>query len=156
MLLCVLLWPKTAMYAADRAATEKEAKAIEGELIAPCCWRSPLDKHHSGTAENMKAEIRQMLDEGQPRKEIMGYYIGKYGEQILSAPRKEGFSLLAYLLPGFVMLLGAGVIFLSLSKWRAKQTQRASGSDVQSHPAQMDPADVPHQAQIEADLQEMD
>ena len=156
VLLCALLSPNASIQAADRSAIEKEAKELESELIAPCCWRSPLNKHHSGTAENMKAEIRQMLNEGQAREEIMGYYIGKYGEQILSAPTKEGFSLLAYILPGFMMLFGAGVIFLSLQKWRGIQAQRAMGGNKNNRPAQVNRAEVPHQAQIEADLQEMD
>ena len=104
----------------------------------------------------MKAEIRQMLNEGQVREDIMGYYIGKYGEQILSAPTKEGFNLLAYIFPGFMMLFGAGVIFLSLRKWRGIQAQRAPDGDEKNRPAQLDRTEVPHRAQIEADLQEMD
>ena len=158
VLLSMLLCPQAAVQAqtADKVAIEKMAKEIEGELIAPCCWRSPLDKHHSGAAENMKAEIRQLLNEGQAREQIMGYYLDKYGEQILSAPTKEGFNLLAYLLPGFVMLLGAGVILLSLNKWRAMQAHRTATADEENRPAQTNRTEVPHQAQIEAELQELD
>ena len=137
--------------AAGQTGSEATAKEIEQALISPCCWRQPLDMHHSGTADNMKAEIRQLLSDGQSRGQIMAYYTDRYGEQILSAPKKEGFNILAWVLPGFVMLLGAGVIFVSLRSWRSATSEEEDGQQGQNSAPT-----VANRARIEADLEAMD
>ncbi len=52
---------------------ERIAAIVEEQLIAPCCWRAPLSKHYSGTAERMKDELRKMLVDGKSGEEIVDY-----------------------------------------------------------------------------------
>ena len=66
MLLLVLLLKLPGLSLAqvnERVLDSKEllAREVEEQLIAPCCWRHPLNQHYSGTAEQMKETLRKML-----------------------------------------------------------------------------------------------
>ena len=156
MLIVALLVPVLVTNGAEGQNTEQTAKQLEQALIAPCCWRQPLDIHQSGTVDNMKTEIRLLLKEGQTSEQIMSYYIERYGEQIRSTPKKEGFNLLAWLLPGFALMVGLGVISVSLKKWRSHRSQSIMAINQEGTTNSTKESDVPHQAQIVAELSELD
>ncbi|SES42151.1 cytochrome c-type biogenesis protein CcmH [Salipaludibacillus aurantiacus] len=73
-----------------------------------------------GLNEQFKTEILEMLNEGYEKGEIKDHYVTMYGEVILTAPEKSGFSLTAWVTP-FILLAGAGggVTFL-IRKWVRK------------------------------------
>lgn len=100
---------------------EKEATAIEGMLIAPCCWRQPVAVHYSPAADEVRSEIRKMLAAGLTRKEILARYVAEHGDKILAKPPARGFNLLAYFLPVLFLALGAVVAVAVLKKLRPKE-----------------------------------
>ena len=87
---------------------------ISGYLIAPCCYRQTVQVHYSGVAEQMKEEILQMIEEGKTKDEIIGFYVGKYGEKVLAMPAKKGFDILAYLMTPIFMVLSLTLILIYL------------------------------------------
>jgi cytochrome c-type biogenesis protein CcmH len=100
----------------DQAAkTERE---IEDNLIAPCCWSQPVSQHYSEAADQIRKEVHDMVAAGKNRDEILDYYVAKYGERILAAPRVKGFNLLAYVLPWTALILGAWLLIALLRKLR--------------------------------------
>jgi cytochrome c-type biogenesis protein CcmH len=101
---------------------EKEAKAIEGLLIAPCCWRQPVSVHYSPAADEIRTEIRRMLRSGLTRQEILDTYVVEYGDQILAKPPAEGFNLLAYLLPLAFLVLGGFVAVYVFKRLSPRKT----------------------------------
>lgn len=127
------------------------AAAVEERLIAPCCWRAPLSQHYSGTAERMKEDLRQMLAEGKSQEEILGYYTTMYGERILSSPPNVGFNRMAYLFTPLMFLVGAGIIFITLRRWRSGRLSRGEAVVAAG------PADDPrHRARIDAEMNAYD
>ncbi len=125
--LVFLSTPGTAVSQADAVvdeARERIAAIVEEQLIAPCCWRAPLSQHYSGTAERMKEDLRQMLANGQTQEEIIDHYKAMYGERILSSPPNAGFNRMAYLFTPLMFLVGAGVIFITLRRWRTGRLSR--------------------------------
>jgi cytochrome c-type biogenesis protein CcmH len=113
------------------AALETEAKQIETLLIAPCCWRQPIADHSSEVADQMKVEIRQMLEKGQDRQQILDHYVEQYGARILSIPPQQGFNRMSYLMPVFFTVIGLVVVGAILRKWqhRSPQAVAAGPSD---------------------------
>ena len=97
---------------------EKEATAIEGMLIAPCCWRQPVAVHYSPAADEVRAEVRKMLEDGQTRQEILDSYVAEFGNKILAKPPAEGFNLLAYSLPVVFLIAGAVVALMVVRRLR--------------------------------------
>jgi cytochrome c-type biogenesis protein CcmH len=97
----------------------KLVREITDNLIAPCCWSSPVSQHFSDVAEQIRAEVREMVAAGKSREEIMDYYVAKYGERILASPRPKGFNVLAYVLPWAALAMGAWFLIVLLKKLRS-------------------------------------
>ena len=105
-LIPILLWALVSFGAENNQDAEK-AREIEDDLIAPCCWSQPVSQHYSEAAEQIRREVRAMVAEGKSRNEILDYYVAKYGERILAAPRAKGFNSLAYILPWAALMVAA-------------------------------------------------
>jgi cytochrome c-type biogenesis protein CcmH len=105
---------------------EEKAREIEGKLMAPCCWSSPVSQHYSQAAEDIRRGVRGMLASGKSEQEILDYYVSVYGERILASPRPRGFNLLAWVLPAIFFI--AGVLFLAflLRRWTRQKPPLAS------------------------------
>jgi cytochrome c-type biogenesis protein CcmH len=116
------------------AALETQAKQIETLLIAPCCWRQPISDHQSEIAEQMKVEIRQLLEKGQDRQQILDHYVDQYGARILSIPPQQGFNRTAYLMPVFFTILGLVVVGVILRKWQRQAPQPVASAGASDAP----------------------
>jgi len=46
----------------------------------------------------------------------------KYGERILSAPTKQGFNLMAWVLPFVALALGGAVVGVVVKRWRRQSS----------------------------------
>ncbi len=74
-----------------------------------------------GTADQMNASIKKMLDDGMSKTDVIGAYVARYGEVVLSAPTTEGFNLLSWVMP-YVFLLGGFVLLMSIFKrWSSQK-----------------------------------
>ncbi len=90
---------------------------IGANLMCQCGCTMVLSTCDCGTAEQMRGEIRSMLDQGQTKDDIVNYYVGKYGDKVLAAPKAEGFNLSAYITPFAVILAGGGALGLIVRQW---------------------------------------
>ena len=88
---------------------------LEGEVMCPVC-NTTLDQSDSAIALRMKADISRRIEAGQSKQEIKDALVADFGKQILAAPPKEGFDLLAWVLP-LIGLIG-GALVLGLLAWR--------------------------------------
>jgi cytochrome c-type biogenesis protein CcmH len=88
---------------------------LEGEVMCPVC-KTTLDQSSSPAARQIKNFIARRIQAGDSKDEIKDKLVAVYGRQILAAPPKEGFDLLAWLLP-FVGLVG-GALVLGFLAWR--------------------------------------
>ena len=152
--LVFLATPGTAVSRVDAAmeeGREQIAALVEEQLIAPCCWRAPLSQHYSGTAERMKEDLRQMLANGKTQDEILDHYKAMYGERILSSPPNAGFNRLAYLFTPLMFLVGGGIIFITLRRWRTGRLNRGDAAGA-TGPG----TDPRHRDRIDAELNAYD
>jgi cytochrome c-type biogenesis protein CcmH len=111
-------------------AQEKEAKEIENLLIAPCCWRQPVSSHYSPAADKIRVDVRQKLESGLGRQEIVQAYVAEYGDRILAKPPARGFNYLAYVMPFVFLAAGAAVAVVVIRRLRPGRLQ-ADQSPVQ-------------------------
>ena len=88
---------------------------LEGEVMCPIC-NTTLDQSSSPEARRIKALISARIAAGDSNGQIKDLLVAEYGPQILAAPPKKGFNLLAWLLP-FVGLIG-GALVLGVLAWR--------------------------------------
>lgn len=116
----IRLWVALALmfaFTAMPALADGIADQIGANLMCQCGCTMVLSTCECGTAEQMRGEIRSMLDQGQTKDDILNYYVGKYGDKVLAAPKAEGFNLSAYITPFAVILAGGGVLGLIVRQW---------------------------------------
>jgi cytochrome c-type biogenesis protein CcmH len=77
-------------------------------------------------AEDMSRRVRQMVAEGKSKEEIRDYFVARYGDYIVLAPRKEGFGWTVWLLPFALVLGGAATIVAIARRWKARPPPAAA------------------------------
>ncbi|MDH5560923.1 MAG: cytochrome c-type biogenesis protein CcmH [Deltaproteobacteria bacterium] len=102
---------------------EDQVRKIAHQLRCPTCQALSVKESEAGLAVNMKNTIRQMLIQGKSEDEILKFFEDRYGEWILRSPRKSGFNLLLWFLPG-ALILGACLVLLFYMKNRFKKSSR--------------------------------
>jgi cytochrome c-type biogenesis protein CcmH len=88
---------------------------LEGELVCPTC-ETTLDQSNAPVAQRMKAFIARRIAAGDTKSEIKDKLVAQFGKGVLAAPEREGFDLLAWVLP--IAALAAGAVGLSFLLWR--------------------------------------
>jgi cytochrome c-type biogenesis protein CcmH len=73
----------------------------------------------------VREQIEAMIARRRDRDQIIGFFRAKYGEKILSAPTTEGFNLLAWVVPFFLLLVNGTILLIILSRWRGQSTLSA-------------------------------
>jgi cytochrome c-type biogenesis protein CcmH len=102
-----------AAIASEQHPTQAE---LEGELVCPTC-HTTLDQSNAPVAERMKQFVAERIAAGDTKSEIKGKLVAQFGRGVLAAPEKQGFDLLAWLLPIAALLAGAGVLTFLLWRW---------------------------------------
>ncbi len=98
-------------------AIEARTSAVAAQLRCPVCQGLSLQDSPSELAQSMRGVVRDQIEQGKTPEEIKAYFVSKYGEWILLAPKPSGFNLIAYAVPIVVLLCGGAVIFLSVRRW---------------------------------------
>ena len=101
---------------------EREARTIEGKVIAPCCWAQQVSVHSSPAATEVKADIRRRLAAGENQQVILAAYVTQYGERILAEPPAKGFSLLLYVVPPVLSVAGIAALVLMVRRFTRRGT----------------------------------
>ena len=89
---------------------------LEGELVCPTC-HTTLDQSNAPVAIRMKQFIRQRIAAGDSKSEIKEQLVAQFGKGVLAAPEREGFDLLAWVLPIAALLVAAGAVTALLWRW---------------------------------------
>ena len=90
---------------------EERAQSIDKSLICPVCPGETIDQAQVELSRQMRATVREKLAEGQSKGEILQFFVDRYGEDVLAAPPKSGFNLVAWVVPP-AAVTGAGVLLL--------------------------------------------
>jgi cytochrome c-type biogenesis protein CcmH len=89
---------------------------LEKRYICPTC-QTTLELSNAPVAERMRAFIRERIAAGDSRSEIDEALVADFGEEVLAAPPKEGFNLLAWVLPLLGGALAIGALAFALVRW---------------------------------------
>jgi cytochrome c-type biogenesis protein CcmH len=99
------------------AALEALTSVVAAQLRCPVCQGLSIEDSPTELALEMRAVVRDQLAAGKSPAEVRAYYVSKYGEWILLEPKPEGFNLAVYALPLMALLIGGGIIGLSVRRW---------------------------------------
>jgi cytochrome c-type biogenesis protein CcmH len=125
--------PLAAQSAAQRPSVAQSDSALEAmttrlasELRCPVCQGNSIQDSPSELAQQMRDVIRDQLRSGKTPDEVRAYFVDKYGEWILLAPRAEGLNLIVYLVPFVAVLVGGVVVWRTVRKWTAAPPSRTA------------------------------
>jgi cytochrome c-type biogenesis protein CcmH len=99
----------------------QRANTLGKELRCPVCQGVPIAESPSEFAKSMMDELRDQISKGRTDDQIRTYFITKYGQNILLVPPKSGLSLIVWLGPIFMVVLGGAGLWSYLR--RASQAQ---------------------------------
>ena len=135
-----------ALPAASTAAAQAPRASlpdIEDEVMCPTCG-VPLSHAFSPQAERQRDFIRAQISQGRSKQQIKDALVSEFGPEVLAEPDpgKRGFDAVAYAVPVVAVALGAGAVWLAISRARRRRGPRAE-------PAELSTADA---ARLERDL----
>jgi cytochrome c-type biogenesis protein CcmH len=119
--------PAAAVPAEDDGAYVPGASAIEGRIMAPCCWQQTIDIHASEVSSELRREIRQRLRKGETADAIEASLVQRYGQRILAVPPGSPLKKIALGLSVLLIAAGIGAVFL-LRRWQRQSGAPAKGS----------------------------
>lgn len=99
---------------------EERAQRIYSGVMCPQCAGQTIDESNAPIAEAMRTAIRAQLRNGATNDAIVDSLVQSYGEGILASPPTRGFSLIAWLVPPLVLLLGAGAVAFAIRSMRGR------------------------------------
>jgi cytochrome c-type biogenesis protein CcmH len=93
---------------------EARARTLSAELRCLVCQNQSIDDSDAPLARDLRILIRERLSEGDSDQEALDFIVARYGEFVLLKPRLTFRTLLLWLGPFAILLLGA--LFL----WRRR------------------------------------
>jgi cytochrome c-type biogenesis protein CcmH len=116
---------------AKPSMTDKERDDLEHRIHCQC--GCTLDVFTCRTTDfscqvspAMHRDVMELVKGGYNAQEIIDAFVNVYGERALMAPRKSGFHLLAWVLPGAALIVGGGVLAALLKTWGDRSRARAA------------------------------
>jgi cytochrome c-type biogenesis protein CcmH len=138
-------------YAEELQGYVPGAAALEGKILAPCCWNQTLDIHGSEPSMALRREIRKRLRAGESADAIQASLVERYGKKILAVPNESPLKgVAAFLALGMV---GAGALaFSMLKRWRTRGSDKSS----KRRATETAPIDEKLDARLDAELKALD
>ena len=103
--------------AAATADLEAQVRDIASQLRCPVCQGLSVGDSPSELANEMRTLVREQLQQGKTKAEVLDYFAQRYGEWILLAPPKHGFNLIIWVLPFVLLPIGAAAVYLGARRW---------------------------------------
>ncbi|WP_437811837.1 cytochrome c-type biogenesis protein [Sorangium sp. So ce1078] len=99
-------------------------------LICTCgCPRETLGTCTCGTAHERRDQLRAALASGLSIEAIQAAYAERYGAEALAVPPNKGSQRLLYLFPLGAILVGAGIVIVTLRRWKRRSDEAGAAGE---------------------------
>ena len=99
---------------------DDEARHIARDIQCPVCQGLSVADSPSELALQMREVIREQLQAGATREQVLTYFVDRYGESILLDPPRSGFGVVIWLAPP-VVVLAVGALLLGRARRRQQE-----------------------------------
>lgn len=110
--------PSVALAAPARASYDQE---IQQFMCIAC--HEPLNVAQSPESYSERQYVRDLIAQGDTPAQIKRAMVASYGPTVLALPPAHGFSVLVYVLPPVLVILGIGGLALTIPRWRRRARQ---------------------------------
>lgn len=108
-LVCALIGPLAALTPSemfDDPAQEARAREIGRQLRCVVCQNQSIFDSNAGLAHDLRAVVRERMEAGDSDTEILTYVADRYGDYVLLNPRVTGQTIVLWLAPAALLILG--------------------------------------------------
>ncbi len=128
---------------------EERAQGIDRSLICPICPGETINQSQTELAAQMRAIVREKLAGGETRQDILDFFVERYSEDVLAAPPKSGFNLVAWGIP----LLGIAAAMATLTLVLRGMRRDPGGIDATKEGATVEAGLEPYLARVDAEME---
>ncbi len=97
---------KDAAPAADDPVLEARMLHITSELRCLVCQNQTIADSHADLAVDLRRQVREMLQQGQTDQQVVDYMTARYGDFVLYRPPFKATTVLLWVGPGLMVVLG--------------------------------------------------
>ena len=97
---------------------EKRLVNLAKKLRCLVCQNESLASSHAELAEDLRKEVREMIEKGMTDKQITDYLVARYGDFVLYDPPVKNTTLFLWYGPFGLLVIGLGVLIFQLRKRR--------------------------------------
>ena len=90
----------------DDPILEERARELSAKLRCLVCQNQSIDDSDAPLAKDLRVLVRQKLVEGNSNLEVLEFVVSKYGEFVLLQPRFAIHTLMLWILPPIILLIG--------------------------------------------------
>ncbi len=108
---------------------------VASQLRCVVCQNLSVADSPSEMAQQMRGIVRERLAAGDSPEQVIQYFVDKYGEWILLAPRRHGFNWLVWLAPYVAVAIGLTIFAVLVRRWTRRRRTRGA-----TPPGAIDPA----------------
>ncbi|MDP1809570.1 MAG: cytochrome c-type biogenesis protein CcmH [Actinomycetota bacterium] len=126
------------LQALTTTAMALEVNDVAGEFICNCGCNQGLASCEMSCAKELRGFIKDKIDQGMGKEQIVQYMKVNFSEALLAAPEKTGFNWVAWITPFAVVIIGGVAIELAIRRWagrRGDEDDGGAGGDHKVGPA---------------------
>lgn len=114
----LLLVSSSGIAASDSSenSSEDRLKNLSRELRCLVCQNQTLSESNAPLAEDLRREIRLLMASGMSDEDIKMYLVDRYGDFVLYSPPFESKTLVLWLAPAILLILGPLMLLVAIRK----------------------------------------
>jgi len=121
-----------ALLAGPGSALALTVPEVEPDLMCDCGCGDILADCECEVSYQYRDTIKNLIDQGKSKDEILAWFVDKYGEEILAVLPDSGFNRIAYIVPGLTFLVGGFLAVVVVRVWTApRRKEEEEGEDVE-------------------------
>ncbi|HEB12849.1 MAG TPA: hypothetical protein ENI11_04130 [Actinobacteria bacterium] len=129
-----------------------EVNDVAGEFICNCGCNKLLSACEMECGDRLRGFIREQIDKGLGKDQIVQFMKVNFSEALLAAPEKKGFNLTAWLTPFVVVIVGAVITRKVIGSWVSKQHEDDDEDDDNGNKPIKSKADKKYDNKVEEEL----
>lgn len=140
------------------AQNDETVKGVERRLKCTCgcnldVFTCRTTDFTCGTSPEMHKEVVALIEAGNTPDQVVAAFVAKYGEEVLMAPKPEGFNIAGYIVPGLALLTAGGILAAVLTRRHRVAMAATPAAPSIEAPSGVSAAEL---ARLEQALQEVD
>ncbi len=97
-------------------ALEARAREVSKALRCVVCQNETIDDSNAELARDMRLMVRERIAAGDSNKQVLDYMVARYGDFVLLKPRFTGETIVLWIGPFIVLVLGAIALARTLKR----------------------------------------